>query len=89
MDKALDNKDTSDTIKTTPNVKVVGNPDTWELVCKVSGENWMKSTKRMKHVRKLFGFIPIGVSYVYQVSTEFRDEKDNVTACAEALTTCL
>jgi len=75
MDKELDNTCSEDLKKTTPEVKIFGDPDTWKLICKASGKNWMKSTKRMDTE-----FGPI-----FQVSTEFRDVDGNVTACAEAL----
>jgi len=75
MDKALDNTNTADVKTTTPDVKIVGNPDVWKLVCKASGKNWMKSTKRME----------VEGGFIIQVSTEFRDDSGNVTACAESL----
>lgn len=61
--------------KTEPKVKVFGDPDVWELQVKASTDRWMKSTKRMA--------VPGG--YLYQTSTEFRDESGNVTACSDAL----
>lgn len=76
MDKELDNTKTADAVKTTPKIKIFGNPDAWQLICKASGKNWMKSIKKME----------VETGYVWQVSTEFRDEDGNVTACAEALT---
>lgn len=50
MKKDMDNKDTETTRSTTPDVKVVGNPDIWHLVCKASSQKqgWMKSTKVMQ-----------------------------------------
>ena len=63
-DRQLDNTNTTDTKKTTSDVKVTGDPDVWELVCKASSQSqgWMKSTKRMR--------IPDG--WLYQVTTEHR-----------------
>lgn len=49
-EKALDNTNTSDAKKTTNDIKVFGNPDLWELICKASSkeQGWMKSTKAME-----------------------------------------
>lgn len=85
MDKNLDNANTRDALKTSPKIKVVGNPDVWELICKASGESWMKSTKRMWIYDPVLESKKIG--YHLQVTSEFRDEDGNVTSCAEALTT--
>ena len=76
VDKALNNKNTEDVKKTSKKVEVFGNPDEWVLICKASGDRWMKSTKRRK----------VENGYVWQVSTEFRDEKGNVTSCSESIT---
>lgn len=70
MDKKLNN------VRTPSNIEIYGDPDRWELICKASGEYWMKSTKRMK----------VDKGYLWQVSTEFRNKSGNVTACAESIT---
>ena len=76
--KALNNTSIDDVKKTTNDVKVFGNGDLFKLISKASSETqrWMKSTKAMD--------VPGGC--VVQVTTEFRDEKGNVTSCAEAVT---
>jgi len=72
-----DNTSTADARKTTSDIKVTGDPDVWELICKASskGQGWMKSTKGMA----------ISGGLLVQVSTEHRDSRGTVTACAEAL----
>lgn len=62
-----------DAKKIIEDLKVVGNPDTWKLICKVGSETegWMKSTKGLR--------IP-GAGVLIQVSTQ---QGDHV---AEALT---
>jgi len=84
MDKSLSNTNTADAVKTTPDVKVVGNPDIWQLICKASGKRWMKSTKKM-----IVYCHNHPIQHIIQVTSEFRDEKGNVTACAEALSPLL
>jgi hypothetical protein len=48
--KTLHNSDISGARLNVPDIKVVGDGDLWELLCKASSENegWMKSTKAMK-----------------------------------------
>jgi hypothetical protein len=95
MDKALDNADTADAVKTTPGIKIQGDPDIWRLECKASGKNWMKSTKKMliykrrNWLQRLFDLTPAVIGHHLQVSTEFRDDSGKVTTCAEAVTTCM
>ena len=57
-----------------PDIQVVGNGDTWQLICKASSKNegWMKSTKAMEIA---------GYGVVLQVTTQ---QGDNV---AESLAT--
>nr|WP_293844223.1 hypothetical protein [uncultured Arsenicibacter sp.] len=76
--KALDNTNIEDVKKTTPDVKVTGNGDLFQLIAKASSDSqgWMKSTKAME--------TPGGC--VVQVTSEFRDSNGRVTACAEAIT---
>ncbi|MHA2219607.1 MAG: hypothetical protein ACXACY_27180 [Candidatus Hodarchaeales archaeon] len=49
-EKALDNINTNDAKSNVSDVKVFGNGDLWQLVCKASSEEqgWMKSTKVME-----------------------------------------
>lgn len=58
-------------------IKVVGNGDMFQLLCKASSENegWMKSTKAMQIV---------GIGCLVQVTTQQRNE-DGSYAIAEAL----
>ncbi len=46
-EKTLHNSDVSGARKNVPDIKVVGNGDSWKLLCKASSqeEGWMKSTK--------------------------------------------
>ena len=71
--KTLENSDVSGTMKNVPDVKIVGNGDSFRLLCKAysKNENWMKSAKAYE--------IP-GVGCIVQVTTQ---QGDNV---AEALT---
>ena len=80
------NTNTADAKANTPDLKITGDPDAWELVCKASSasQGWMKSTKRMR----------VDGGWLYQVSTEHTrtvtDDYDlvvesYVSACAEAL----
>jgi hypothetical protein len=73
----MGNRNTADVVNSTPDVQVVGNPDQWVLLCKVSSEagGWMKSTKAME--------IPFAGCLV-QVSTDKRGPDGPVVA--EALT---
>ncbi len=76
--KALDNTNAEDAKATTSDIVVYGDPNMWELVCKASSrsQGWMKSTKKMK----------VQGGYLFQVTTEFRNEDGDVVGCAEALT---
>ena len=66
--KTLDNISIEDVKSKVPDVKVIGNGDTFRLLCKTSSnsEGWMKSSKAME--------IP-GVGCVVQVTTQ---QKSNV-----------
>lgn len=48
--KTLENSDASAATKNVPDIKVVGNGDAFQLLCKASSkaEGWMKSTKAMQ-----------------------------------------
>lgn len=50
MDKTLHNSDVSGARQNVPDIKVVGNGDTFQLICKASSqsEGWMKSTKAIQ-----------------------------------------
>lgn len=50
MNKTLDVVDSQDLINKVDDVKIVGDPDTWQLICKASSKSqgWMKSTKAME-----------------------------------------
>lgn len=76
---------TSDARATTPSLKITGNPDLWQLACKVSGPllqgeavvgSFNKSTKIMNTL----------TGAVVQVTTEYIDSVGVRTSCAEALT---
>jgi hypothetical protein len=75
--KTLHNSDLSGTRENVPDVKVVGNGDMFQLLCKASSEKegWMKSTKAME--------TPYGC--IVQVTTQQRCPNGNY-AVAEALT---
>ena len=77
MEKTLHNSDVSGTKVNVPDVKVVGNGDLYQLLCKASSqkEGWMKSSKAME--------VPGGC--VVQVTTQQRNP-DGSYAVAEALT---
>src|SRR3954463_12780523 len=49
-EKTLDNSDISGARQNVPDIKVVGNGDLWQLLCKASSERegWMKSSKAMQ-----------------------------------------
>ena len=68
--KTLDNISIEDVKSKVPDVKVVGNGDTFRLLCKASSnsEGWMKSSKAME--------IP-GVGCVVQVTTQ---QKSNISS---------
>lgn len=74
--KTLGNCDASGTRVNVPDVKIVGDGDAWQLLCKASSqkEGWMKSCKAMH--------VPYGV--VIQVSTQQRNP-DGSYAVAEAI----
>lgn len=75
--KTLSNASVADVKAKVPDVKIVGNGNLFEVLCKASSESegWMKSTKAMT--------VPNGV--VIQVSTQQRNP-DGSYAVAEALT---
>jgi len=78
MDKTLGNTSVAQTRENVPDVAVVGNGDSFRLLCKASSqaEGWMKSTKAME--------IP-GAGCVVQVTTHQRNH-DGTNSVAEALT---
>ena len=61
--KTLDVVDTEDLAKKVSDVKIFGNPNAWQLICKASSksQDWMKSTKAMEVT---------GVGVLVQVSTQ-------------------
>lgn len=75
--KTLHNSDIEGTRQNVPDVKVVGNGDMFQLLCKASSQNegWMKSCKAMQ----VYG------GCVVQVTTQQRNI-DGTYACAEAIT---
>jgi hypothetical protein len=77
MNKTLHNSDVSGARQNVKDIKVVGNGDTFALLCKASSESegWMKSTKAMQ--------VPGGC--VVQVTTQQRNY-DGTYSVAEALT---
>lgn len=76
--KTLHNSDVSGARENVKDIKVVGNGDMFQLLCKASSENegWMKSTKAMEIK---------GVGCVVQVTTQQRNP-DGSYSIAEALT---
>ncbi len=76
MNKTLHNSDVSGARKNVPDIKVVGNGDMFQLLCKASSQNegWMKSSKAME--------VPSGC--IVQVTTQQRNP-DGSYAVAEAL----
>ena len=78
MEKTLHNSDISGARKNVPDIKVVGNGDTFKLLCKASSqaEGWMKSTKAME-IR--------GLGCVVQVTTQQKNS-DGSYSIAEAIT---
>jgi hypothetical protein len=75
--KTLHNSDVSGAKQNVPDLKVVGNGDSFQLLCKASSqeEGWMKSTKAM--------YIP-ALGCIVQVTTQQRNP-DGSYAVAEAL----
>ena len=78
MEKTLGNTDVSGARGNVPDIKVFGNGDMFQLLCKASSqvEGWMKSTKAMEIY---------GVGCIVQVTTQQRNA-DGSYAVAEALT---
>jgi hypothetical protein len=76
-EKTLHNSDISGAKVNVPDIKVVGNGDAFQLLCKASSqvEGWMKSTKAMA----------LDTGCLVQVSTQQRNP-DGSYAVAEALT---
>jgi outer membrane receptor for Fe3+-dicitrate len=77
MKKTLNNSDVSGAKKNVTDLEVVGDGDTFQLLCKASSqsEGWMKSTKAME--------TPTGC--VVQVTTQ-QLNRDGTYSIAEALT---
>ena len=77
-EKTLHNSDISGARQNVKDIQIVGNGDTFQLICKASSqeEGWMKSTKAMEIY---------GVGCVVQVTTQQRNP-DGSYAVAEALT---
>jgi len=77
MDKTLHNSDIRGAKVNVPDIKVVGNGDMFQLLCKASSEKegWMKSTKAME----------AGKGCVVQVTTQQKNP-DGSYSVAEALT---
>ena len=77
--KTLDNVNIQDVKKKVSDVKVFGNGDTWQLLCKASSESqgWMKSTKVL-NLGTIHGCL-------VQVSTQQKNP-DGSYSLAEALT---
>lgn len=78
MDKTLHNSDISGARQNVKDIKVVGNGDMFQLLCKASSqeEGWMKSTKACEVA---------GIGCLVQVTTQQRGV-DGTYAVAEALT---
>jgi hypothetical protein len=76
--KTLHNSDVSGARQNVKDIKVVGNGDTFQLLCKASSEEegWMKSTKAMEI---------IGLGCDVQVTTQQRNP-DGSYSLAEAIT---
>lgn len=77
MQKTLHNSDISGAHQNVPDIKVIGNGDMFQLLCKASSysEGWMKSTKAMQ--------VPGGC--IVQVTTQQMNPDGSYTV-AEALT---
>ena len=75
--KSLHNSDVNGAKKNVRDIKVFGNGDLFQLLCKASSENegWMKSTKAMQ----------TGTGCVVQVTTQQRNQ-DGSYSLAEAVT---
>lgn len=78
MTKTLHNSDISGARQNVPDIKVFGNGDMFQLLCKASSQNegWMKSTKAME--------IP-GIGCVVQTTTQQRNA-DGSYSLADAVT---
>lgn len=78
QEKTLHNSDVSGAKVNVPDIKVVGNGDMFQLLCKASSQNegWMKSTKACEIA---------GRGCIVQVTTQQRNA-DGSYAIAEALT---
>lgn len=78
MEKTLHNSDISGARQNVKDIKVVGNGDSFQLLCKASSqaEGWMKSTKAMEIK---------GAGCVLQVTTQQRNP-DGSYSVAEAVT---
>mgnify|MGYP001596822736 FL=1 len=76
-EKTLHNSDISGARQNVPDIKVVGNGDMFQLLCKASSaaEGWMKSTKALQ----------VSHGCVVQVTTQQRNP-DGSYVVAEALT---
>lgn len=76
-EKTLHNSDVSGARKNVPDLQVVGNGDSFKLICKASSESegWMKSTKALEIQ---------GEGCLVQVTTQQRNP-DGSYAVAEAL----
>ena len=77
MNKTLDNTDIDGATKNVTDIKVFGNGDSWQLLCKASSEveGWMKSTKAYEIT---------GVGCLVQVTTQQRN-MDGSYSVAEAV----
>lgn len=75
--KTLNNSDVSGARQNVPDIKIVGNGDLFQLLCKASSESegWMKSTKAMQ----------VWNGCIVQVTTQQRNP-DGSYSLAEALT---
>lgn len=73
QDKTLGNTSIAEAQQAVPDIKVTGNGDLWQVLCKASSkaEGWMKSTKAMEIV---------GLGCLVQVTTQ------QGTKVAEAIT---
>ena len=77
MTKTLDNTNVEEAKTNIPDLKVVGNGDMWQLLCKASsqGESWMKSTYAMQ--------LPDG--FLVQVTTYQETPSGYIAACQAAV----
>lgn len=78
LPKTLDNTNVAETAKNSSDLKVFGNSDMWQLLCKASSESqgWMKSTKAM--------YLGVACGCLVQVSTQQKNP-DGSYAIAEAI----